>query len=150
MYETLQVVRVLERGEHLADHPQVHGAGEGAVAQLLAAADHSLERAPLEVLHRHEVAALLLPDLVGLHDVRVVQAGSEARFVEEHGEERRLLGQVGLQLLDDDDALEAAHPLAGGEIDDAHAPTGELGDQAVFSETVRGSSGHLGNESISL
>ena len=71
----LQVVRVLERREDLADHPQVHRAGEGAVAELLAPPDHALERAALEVLHRHEVAPVLLADLVRLHDVRVMPGG---------------------------------------------------------------------------
>ena len=100
------------------------------------ALDDVVERAPLEVLHGDEVAPVVLVDLVGLHDVGVVEPRRDARLVEEHGEEARVLHQLRLELLDRDQLGEARRPLRRGEIDDAHATARDLGDQPIAPNAV--------------
>src|ERR1041385_9000074 len=58
----------------------------------------------------------------------------EARLVEEHGEKRGLLDELGLELLDHDELAEAAGPLDHREVDHAHAAASDLGNQLVLAQ----------------
>jgi len=52
-----------------------------------------------QVVHRHEVAGPLAPQIQDRHDARVVELGADARLVEEHRDEGRIVGQRGEQPL---------------------------------------------------
>jgi hypothetical protein len=75
-------------------------------------------------------------DLVGLDDVRVVETRGEAGFVDEHRGELVVLGELFLQLLDDDELAEAARTLRRGQVNDRHSPSAELRDRTIFSECL--------------
>ena len=60
----------------------------------------------------------------------------EARLVEEHPDEVRVLGEVRPELLDDEELVEPPGPAHEREVDDAHAAARELGDEAVASEVT--------------
>ena len=86
-----QAVRVRERATGLAPDVsdqlgprRAHGLPDRAhgVGQVAAA----------DVLHRDEVLALDVAELEDLHDVRVVEARRQLRLLDEHADERRLLG----------------------------------------------------------
>jgi hypothetical protein len=100
------------------------------------AADDAIERPSFEVLHGHEVPIVGATDLVGLHDVRVIEARGETRLLEEHLQERPVFRQLGLQLLDDDDFVESAHPMGDRQVDDPHAASRDLRDETVLAELV--------------
>ena len=51
-------------------------------------------------------------DLVRLHDVRVVHARREARFVHEHRDELGVVGELLADLLHDDELLDVRGALA--------------------------------------
>ena len=105
-------------------------------ARLLQAVDDAVERLALEVLHRDEVALAVLPDLVGLDDVGVAEARGEPRLVEEHAEELRVLRELGPDLLDDHQLVEARRAPHDGEVDLGHAAVPELRDEPVLPEAV--------------
>ena len=69
----------------------------------------------VHVLHREEVLAGVLADVVDLDDVVVMQRGSEPRLVEEHLDVARLLEQLGVDALDDDVTLEALNAFRARE-----------------------------------
>ena len=92
-----------------------------------------VERPPVEELHDHVVAVALGADLDGLHDVRVGEARGEARLVEEHRDVVLVARELGLQLLDDEQLVEASGPLRGREMDDPHPAARELGDEVILA-----------------
>ena len=79
--EVGQLVRGVQPRERVGQHAQLHRQREAA---LLAAHDHLRQRLAVEVLHHQHRRAVDLDDLVGLDDVRVVQARGEPRLAEEH------------------------------------------------------------------
>ena len=66
--------------------------------------------------------------------MRVVDARGEARLVEEHLDELFLAGEVRVQALDGDEALEAADAAEPGEEHRRHAAGRDLADQLVAVE----------------
>ena len=77
--EVRQLVRRVQPGERVGQHAQLHRQREAA---LLAAHDHLRQRLAVEVLHHQHGRAVVLDDLVGLDDVRVVQARGEPRLAD--------------------------------------------------------------------
>ena len=71
----------------------------------------------------------------------MVDAGREARFVEEHVDELGLVGEMRVETLDGVEALKAGHPLEAREEYRRHPAARELGDQleAIEPFASRGS-----------
>lgn len=115
-----QAVRDL-RGE-LQRLAHRHGAGVHQLAQ----------RLPVDVLHGHERAAVVIAaDLVDRHDVRVVQRRRGARFVAQAEEMLGRLGQMGGEELDRDVPPEV---VVVREEDFAHSSGAELANDAIRSD----------------
>ena len=129
---------------------------------LLLPIDVVAEVASLQVLHREEVAAVLLSDLVDLHDVGVLEAGGGLGLAREAGDQLAsivLLGRglvdpvVELEDLERHDAIEVALP---GLVDDPHPPSGDLAEDLVLPELLRGGgdgelrAGGLGEDDVDL
>jgi hypothetical protein len=95
--------------------------------------DQLAQRPARDVLHRDEVAALVLAQLEYLHDVAVVHPRGEARFSQEELDEFLVLGEVGQDLLDDEDLLEPGRALLLGEKDLAHAAGRHLLQQEILA-----------------
>ena len=76
----------------------------------------------------------MLADLVGLHDVRVVEARGEPRLVEEHREELRVVGERRAQALDDDELVEAHRPARDREEDVGHPAAAEDREKLVLAD----------------
>jgi hypothetical protein len=131
--EVLERVRVLQPVEELDEHPRAHPERERLIEPTQVPQD-ACERLPLQVLHREEVEPLDVADLVGLHDVRVVQPRREPRLVEEHPDERVFLLQMGVQTLEDAELREAGRATHRGEEHLGHAAVPNLRDQCVFAE----------------
>ena len=132
---SIVVVELMSRvqpGEHVDEDAIMDRATE----LVLGARDHPMQRLPVEILHGDEVLFSELPDLVGLDQVRVIEARGEARLVEEHRERFGIVRQVGANPLDHDELVE---PEIGGaardrEIDVRHPTLAERSDQAIFPE----------------
>ncbi len=131
--EVLEVVRVVERLQGLAEHADVHRERE-RVALL---PEDARERDALEIVHDHEVTLTLGADLVRLHDVRVVQAGREARLLQEHLEEARVLDELRLQLLDHEKLAETRRAGRHGQGDDSHASAGDFRHELILAKLLR-------------
>ena len=100
------VQRVLQR-----DRPP-HGGG---------VVDHPAQRGAADELHGDEVGALLLAEVVDLHDVRVVEEGLHAGLVEEHGLDLAIADELLGDALDDEVLLEPPGPELLAEEDLGHA-----------------------------
>ena len=77
--------------------------------------EHFVKRLTVQVFHRDEVRAAEVADLVGLDDVRVIEARGEPRFVEEHPPKGSVLGKRGPEPLDDHELVEACWTARDGE-----------------------------------
>jgi hypothetical protein len=64
----------------------------------------------------------------------VAEPRGEPGLVEKHRQERGLLDELGLELLDDDELVEAAGALDHRQVDDAHAAARDLRDQLVLAK----------------
>ena len=91
-------------------------------------------RLALQVLHRHEELAAFASELVHRDDVRVMDARDDARFIEEHRDERRLPREVRQDAFDDDRPLEAMRPLHTAKEDLRHSTTREVPRDLVATE----------------
>ena len=91
----------------------------------------------LDVLHDDEELAVLLAELVDLHDVGVREARRDLRLVDEHVDELRILVVRAEDLLDDDGALEAGGAFAARTIHVRHASAAEAGSERVLTEAMR-------------
>ena len=126
-------VRIVQAGQDLRQHAYLHVEREqlGRVAR---PAD-PLEGLALEVLHRDVVAAVILADVVGLHDVGVVEPRGEASLVEEHPAELVVLGEVAPQQLERHELLKPGQAaLRDGQVDLGHPTKPDLGQEAVLAE----------------
>ena len=112
-------VGVLERAQDGERDVQAH-----VERQLLAlrggGADEARARRAVDVLHRHVELAVLLAEVEHLDDVRVAEAGADARLVDEHRDEVRVAGELRQDALDRDDLLEAVRPGAPRQVDLRH------------------------------
>ena len=77
-----------------------------------------------------------LVDVVGLHDVGVVEARRHARLFEKHGQELLVLDEVRTQLLERDQLGEAGRPLRCRHIHDSHSAAGHFADEAVPPDDI--------------
>ncbi len=132
--EAGELVRVIERRQDVAQDRQRHALGKAAARA--EALDDVIKRAPFEVLHGDEVAAVRFVDVVGLHDIRVIEARRHARLLEEHGEELFVFDQIGAQLLERDQLGEAGRPLGRRHIYDSHSAASHLADEAVAPDDI--------------
>jgi hypothetical protein len=107
-------VRRVQPRQRVDQHAQLHRQRE---ATLLAAHDHLRKRLAVEVFHHQHGRAVDLDDLVGLHDVRVMQARRQARLADEHQTEVGVAGQALAQHLDDDQLGEAAGTVRDRQVD---------------------------------
>ena len=95
--------------------------------------DAMLQRRPVEELHDEERAAVVLADIVDGADVGVVQRRCGARLAAESLQGLGIVGEVGRQELQRDEALQ---PRILGFVDDAHAAAAQLLDDAVVRERL--------------
>jgi len=111
-----QLDRVLERQE-----PAVRDAAPAQLVELLTD----------DVLHRDVRDAVVLVDVVDVHDVGVVELRADLRLVEEHLDDPRIIGELRAQLLDHDFLLEAGHRRLARQIDLRHTADREPAQQRV-------------------
>ncbi len=104
--------------------------------------EHRAEVLPVEVLHDHEEAGLVVSELVDRDDVRMMEARNDARLVEEHVAELALAGEVREHLLHDDRAIETERAFLSSEVDLRHASCREEAEQLVTTETLGRSFSH--------
>ena len=83
---------------------------------------------PVDVLHREKVDAINDPKLIDGHNMRVAELHQCVRLVDKHGDEMRVLGQLGAHLLDDQWLFESAEPSQASPKNPCHAA---FGDQLV-------------------
>ncbi len=83
---------------------------------------HARERLAVHVVHDEEDLSFLDDDVEGRDDVGVANASCEARLVEEHGHEVRVLRVLGVEPLDRDGAREPLGAEEAPVVDGGHAP----------------------------
>ena len=130
-----QLVRCVEAGQRVEQDAQGNRLGQ-ALTLRGCAGQEAGQRVPLHVLHHEEVAVLARADVEDGDHVGVVNARGEACLVHEHVDELLLAGQVRMQALDRDEALEAAHAADSPEEDRGHATRRELADEFVTIEPL--------------
>jgi len=64
----------------------------------------------------------------------VIESRCEARLVEKHRQERRVFDELGLELLDDDELVEAAGTVNHRQVHDPHPASRNFGNKTVFAE----------------
>ena len=87
-----------------------------------------------DVLHREEVLAVKLADVVDVDDVRVSQSGGGLGFGLKAADQ---LGRSEVAGQDHLDGHRAVEPFLPGLVDDAHAAAADLADQLVRAEIAR-------------
>ena len=110
---------------------------ESQAAVALEAVKDAVERLPFEVLHRDEVAAGRLSEIVDVDHVGVLDQGRDPRLVEQHVDERLLACEVFVDQLDDYEFFEAGRTTLQGELDLCHPALPDLGNQLVAPEVGR-------------
>ena len=146
------VVRVVQPGRGLREHVEHQWHGDLAAGQPLGGAAHDhRERQAGEELHDHEVAVLVLAQLHGLDDVRVVEAGREPGLVQEHLHEVGVVGEVIVQALHHDVLLEPRRAADPGQVDLGGTAQREQRQDLVLAEALpeerpgpRRNTGHRG------
>ena len=115
--------------------------GERAHQVVVAPLDHHVdevvERLAHEVLEGEVVGAADVPEVVDAADVGVADLRGDVRLVEEHVDEGLGLGEVRVDRLDRDEALEALREAHAPEVDRGHAAGAELLAQREAAELVR-------------
>ena len=106
-------------------------------AELLGPPHDLAERLAVEILHRDPVRVLVLAEIEHGRDVGVRDPRGDACLVEEHLDERVILDEVGVDLLDRDPLLEAARAVHACEVHAGHAADADLVDDAIAPEKVR-------------
>ncbi len=89
------------------------------------------------VLHRDVVRALVLPELVDVHHVRVAQLNADPRLVDEHRDELFILRHRGEDLLDRDELLEALDPERLGDEHLRHSTDVDALEEEVLAKGRR-------------
>ena len=130
--EVAELVGVVQPGQGVGEDAHLHVGDEGRPGPR----PDAVEGLPVEVLHGDEVALAVLPDLRGLHHVGVVEARRQAGLVEEHGEELRILRQLGPGLLDHHQLVEPGRALDDREVHVRHAAVANLRDQPVLAQCL--------------
>ena len=104
------------------------GGGRAVAAEV---AEHAVEPAPLDPLHRVVAEAADLADVEDRDDVRVVQPGGGPRLVQEPSAAVRVGRGVGAEHLQRDRAVE---PDVDRLVDDPHAAAAQLADDPVAGD----------------
>ena len=137
-------MRVREPAADLGDEgggePRRHASTLGAVG-----AQHAVEVAAVQVLHRDVVALTDLSELVHRDDVRVVQVHADLGLVDEQRDKAGIARVLGADALDDQALLEAGDPKGAREEHLGHAAGADLLKQLVLAE--RGREAHGGSTS---
>ena len=94
------------------------------------------EVAPADVLHREEVVAVDVAEVVDLHDVRVVEQRADARLAHEHLDEVGGLAELLEDPLDDERAPKPFGARHDGAKHLRHAPDGDPVEQDVAPEPL--------------
>jgi hypothetical protein len=89
----------------------------------------------VDVLHRDEVLARGLTDVVNLDDVLMVKVGDDARLVEKHPDEALVLGVLGTDPLEHDVTLETLDSICTAEKDVRHSPRRKVLEHHITAET---------------
>ena len=84
-------------------------------------------RLPVEVLHRDEVTAVLLADLVALYDVLMTETRRETRLVEEHLAPFGIFGELRTENLEGDQFPELTASFDHCEKDFGHPAVADFG-----------------------
>jgi hypothetical protein len=103
--------------------------------------DEGIQGPPGHELHHDEVDAFGRLDLVDRDDIRVVEGGGGAGFLDEAGTARSVREPVGRENLDGD---VAAEPRVAGAIDLAHSACADGRDDLVRTETAARGQRHEG------
>ena len=134
-----QIVRVLQAGRGHRDD-LAHLRDREDLAQLLRSLGDGAKARPVDELHRDEVVPVGLAQVVDADDVRVVEAGGEARLVEEHLHELPVAGEVRKDALEADQLLEAGCAGLPRQVDLGHPAGGDELDELVLAQRA----GHRG------
>jgi hypothetical protein len=89
------------------------------------------ERLAVDPLHHEKEHATFLAEVEHLPDVEVLDAGHDARFVEEHPPKCRIGRVLGQDRLDGDQLVEPVLALLPSEPERSHAPLGDETQQIV-------------------
>ena len=130
-----ELVRGMKTCERIEDNPDRH-AGRDLPLLLDRRRNELGGRRPLDVIHDEEIASLVFVDFQDGDDVRVADACSEARLVEEHVDERRLVGEVRMELLDRVETFEASGTSETSEVDGAHSTARDPREDLVAPERL--------------
>ena len=100
----------------------------------------SLEHRPdvlaLQILHRDEVLAVRVTDVVDLRDIVVLKLSYQSPFVQEHLNRSITQSAFSMQFLDDYVFLEPLDPGCAGEKDLRHTADGELPHDLIFARSA--------------
>jgi len=124
-----RVMGVIERPRDLVADVRAHADGN-AIAVANRTREHASDMVPGDVLHDDEVPVGVLTELVHGDDAGMRQVRSDPRFVDEHGQPLRVVGELGEETLDDDEPCHAGDLLADQK-DLTHATDGEPSDHLV-------------------
>jgi hypothetical protein len=94
----------------------------------------SVQRLPVEELHRDEDARPLAPHFYGLHDVLMVESRREPRFLDKSSHDGFIPNEVLPQLLDGEQFAEPVAPSQLPESHRCHTAARQLGHEKVPSE----------------
>src|ERR1043165_9177945 len=100
-------------------------------------AQESTDVLAVHELHRVEVLAVLLTDVVNLDDVVVMKRGSQPRFIEEHLDELRVLCVLAVDPLDHDVAGESFDAGRRRKEDLGHTTARQMLENPVPTELLR-------------
>ena len=126
-------VRLVERVGDL------HGDFQRLVQRERSLFESGRERLPVEVRHDDEMGAAGFTDVVDAADVRMVERRDRPRFPFEPLPQIGIAGDVWLQHLDRDAAIE---PRVARFVDLAHSASPEGGEDLIRTETGSGGKGH--------
>ncbi len=100
--------------------------------------DELEEAAAVDELHDHQVGAGVFEQLLHADHAGVLDAGGEARLIQEHPDELRLTRQVRVHHLDRDELREARRATSAPEIERCHTPRRDVAEDLVPCEDLSG------------
>jgi hypothetical protein len=120
-------VEVAQAERELVDDVKRERLGHGAV-------EVTREIGAVDVLHHDVVAAVVHAEAEHGDEVTVVQRGAERGLADQRALELGLAGELGSELLDRDQALEAARAVGAREVDLGHSAAAEPAYQRVGAD----------------
>src|SRR5262249_53956448 len=125
-----ELVSTVEPCEPVDEHAERDRRGQ-ALLLPRRARQESRERVALDVLHHEVVAERARAHFENRNDIRMVNAGRESRFVEEHLDELFFAREMWMKALDGDETAKAADAAQACEIHGGHAARRDLADELV-------------------